>query len=288
MHERDGSSRNGSPSDPDYGRGGTLPSPCRLTGCLASRAEAPIAAPARNLADPVTLRPQERGLPAPGQRRIPCRAAATTRARDASVACRRLPEPRRSRGARIPLPSRTASPPGRPSAMAGRNRRPTSRFATGARLGNRPGVRTGDRTGVPSSPCPDHATAPPSYPASTTRRHDRSRRPCPPRWLWLTGPMRLTGRRSWTACPRASRTNPARGEVPTRQQTIFRACASMTKAIRTNPFQMATAGEIPRPWYVRRSGCAVIQDALASQAACAADRDDEAAPELTGQDLPLP
>lgn len=40
----------------------------------------------------------------------------------------------------------------------------------------------------------------------------------------------LTGRRSCTACSRASRTNPACAEVLTRQPTILRAKAPMTKA----------------------------------------------------------
>src|SRR3954470_17087289 len=53
---------------------------------------------------------------------------------------------------------------------------------------------------------------------------------CTPRSLWCTRPPCRTGRRSHTACSRASRMKSARAERDTRQPTMRRAKASMTKA----------------------------------------------------------
>jgi hypothetical protein len=54
--------------------------------------------------------------------------------------------------------------------------------------------------------------------------------PCTPRSLWCTRPPWRTGRRSHSACSSASSTKSARAERDTRQPTMRRAKASMTKA----------------------------------------------------------
>src|SRR5690606_28206988 len=64
--------------------------------------------------------------------------------------------------------------------------------------------------------------------------------------------MPLTGRRSWTACSRASRTNPAYAEVLTRQPTNLAGISVDDESDINKPLPGGNIGEIADPQHVRR------------------------------------